>query len=334
MKKIIKIKKGIIEKNRFNENQSEASSVNKSNKLFKKKIENIIISTRESRVPLKSSNVDFKHNTLKASDSSKQSLMFNYVNDISDLNGFGIQRWNDNAKYVGLHVNGKANSYGIFFHKDGDIYRGEFKSDKAEGYAIYNYVNGAEYEGEWKNDVQQGIGIEKWKDKSKYEGDYLDGKKHGIGKYTWVDGSKYEGEWNMNNISGIGEYNFSDGRLYKGMWESNAMNGFGVLKISEDKVYCGDFSNDLKEGFGVYLWSHNSIQKIYLGFWKKGNQNGIGKYLTKTNIKYGQWSDGDRLTWYDEKQALSMLSNSSKIYLKYFQLSFEEIKTMINNFLN
>lgn len=173
----------------------------------------------------------------------KNELLYS-KNNIKDnsTNGFGIQIWQDSAKYVGMYNNDMANGFGIFYHVDGDIYKGEFKNDRADGYALYYYLNGAQYEGYWKEDVQNGIGIERWKDNSFYEGEYSKGKKCGIGKYNWADGSYYEGYWKDNNIDGEGIYLFSDGRMYKGEWKCNMMNGFGTFHWGNEKVYCGKFT--------------------------------------------------------------------------------------------
>ena len=167
-------------------------------------------------------------------------LIFSKNTNENEKSRFGVQIWNDNAKYIGLFQENKANGFGIFYHCDGDIYKGEFKQDRADGYALYYYQNGAKYEGYWKEDVQNGIGLEIWKDESFYEGEYLNGKKNGIGKYSWPDGSFYEGEWSENNIYGYGIYKFSDGRLYKGEWKNNMMNGLGTFVWGGSaKVYCG-----------------------------------------------------------------------------------------------
>jgi hypothetical protein len=184
----------------------------------------------------------------------------NYKNS-NTTSGFGIQVWQDNAKYVGLYENDKANGYGIFYHCDGDIYKGEFKNDRADGYAIYKYFNGAVYEGYWKEDVQNGIGVERWLDNSFYEGDYSKGKKSGFGKYSWADGSYYEGEWLDNNTEGFGIYHFSDGRVYKGSWKNNMMNGFGQFIWGKEKVYCGKNTNI---NFIIITYLNNLLFTIYI----------------------------------------------------------------------
>jgi len=319
----------------LNRHKANKAILKNSNSMLNKSIKktNADFTTNESRVPLKQNNIEeFKHNYLQANNRKYTSLK--KYNSFNTINGFAVQTWKEGAKYIGNHINGKANGFGIFFHSDGDIYKGEFSNDKANGFAFYKYLNGATYEGEWKSDLQYGIGIENWKDGSIYEGDFIEGKKHGVGRYYWSDGSIYEGEWKMNNIQGYGIYKFIDGRIYKGYWENNQMSGFGILKYNDDKLYCGDFINDTKDGFGLYIWKNNGISKLYLGFWKKGNQNGIGKVFSKSSVKYGQWSNGERLTWFEENQALSRLDDNSLRYKKYFVLSYDEIKLLINKFFD
>ena len=46
--------------------------------------------------------------------------------------GYGIQIWDDNAKYEGEWKYDKACGYGTFYHVDGDIYKGKF--------VIYIYI--------------------------------------------------------------------------------------------------------------------------------------------------------------------------------------------------
>ena len=45
--------------------------------------------------------------------------------------GFGINKWNDVAKYIGYYRNNKAEGYGKFIAGN-DLYQGEFKDDAAK----------------------------------------------------------------------------------------------------------------------------------------------------------------------------------------------------------
>ena len=82
--------------------------------------------------------------------------------------GFGINIWNDEAKYIGYYKNNKAEGYGKFMAGN-DVYKGEFKDDAASGYGIFNNEV-LTYEGLWVKDLQEKYGIEKWKDGYIYKG--------------------------------------------------------------------------------------------------------------------------------------------------------------------
>ena len=83
--------------------------------------------------------------------------------------GYGVQEWNDGAKYEGEWKNGKTNGYGTFYHPGGDIYKGYWKDDKANGRGKYTSSGGIEYDGEWSNDCQDGYGTETWNDGSLFK---------------------------------------------------------------------------------------------------------------------------------------------------------------------
>lgn len=69
---------------------------------------------------------------------------------------------------------------------------------------------------------------------------------------------------------------------------------------------------------------------MYLGFWKKGNQNGLGKYFSKKTPRFGLWADGERLMWYNnEAIALAQLDSVNIQYKKYFNLSYDEIMKLV-----
>ena len=71
--------------------------------------------------------------------------------------------------------------------------------------------------------------------------------------------------------------------------------------------------------------------RLYLGFWKKGNQNGLGKVYTKKSAKYGLYADGERLKWFDnERIAFAQLDNANAQYKNYFNLSFDELLNLLS----
>ena len=237
--------------------------------------------------------------------------------------GFGIQIWNNEAKYKGFYKNGKANGLGMLVTGN-DQYLGEFENDGASGYGCYSKGDKLKYEGYWKNDSQETYGIEIWKDGSQYMGEYHKAKKHGVGVYTWSDGSVYEGEWNNNALEGYGIYYLKNGRVYLGQWKNNNKEGFGQY-ISEDKKYIGYYANDKKEGFGIYYRKGNN--DAYMGFWKAGNQFGFGKYMNKRRNKYGKWRDNKNVDWFEnEEEGVSYLEeNGLSPYKVFFDYTLEDI---------
>ena len=279
---------------------------------------------------------------------------------------FGIQVYNDGAKYVGqftqldnnnnnnnnnnsqaisntVSIKNNYNNYachglGMFKHLEGDSYKGEFKNNEANGYGIFNQIQLISYEGEWLNDSQQGIGIEKWEDGSEFIGNFTEGLKNKIGKQIWTDGSMYEGEWTDNNLNGYGIYKFSDGRIYAGMWENNSMHGYGEFCWNDGKKYLGFYENDEKSGFGMYLW--RSPLRIYAGFWSRGKRHGLGRYISDTNDKYGIWIDGTRKEWitlnskeYNTSIKENVTDKSLK-YLKILKLDSNKLCDLIINSCN
>ena len=58
-----------------------------------------------------------------------------------------------------------------------------------------------------------------------------------------------------------------------------------------------------------YYWQH--INKAYMGFWKEGKQNGFGKYMTSSKIKYGIWSDDGKIKWINEEEAMRQIEDLS-----------------------
>jgi len=252
--------------------------------------------------------------------------------------GFGINIWNDEAKYIGYYKNNKAEGYGKFMAGN-DIYKGEFKDDAASGYGIFNNEV-LTYEGLWVKDLQEKYGIENWKDGSIYKGEYFEGKKKGIGIYTWPDGTRYEGMWENNTFNGYGIFYFSGDRYYFGEWKNKKKHGFGEF-IWPEKKYVGFFSNDKKEGFGIIIW--NDKKKAQIGFWKGGNQIGFGKFMHyKKKDYYGIWKGNKTVDWFKNgKDGMEYLEkNGMEKYKNIFGYNLEQIydfcydKDDIENILN
>lgn len=245
------------------------------------------------------------------------------------IDGFGVQVWDNQAKYIGKYIDGKASGYGKFF-AGVDSYQGEFKEDVAYGYGIYKHGEETTYEGLWENDSQEECGIEEWQDGSLYKGQYKDGKKHGLGTYYWSDGGKYEGEWSDNSLDGYGIYFFANQRIYLGQWKNNMKHGYGEF-IWKEKKYIGYYRNDKKDGFGVYYFKN--VNKAFIGFWKKGKQYGFGKFMTSNKNKYGLWGDNNAITWFKNESEADQYLEDNKLdaFKELLHSTLDDIRTFCLN---
>ena len=76
-----------------------------------------------------------------------------------------------------------------------------------------------------------------------------------------------------------------------------------------------------------YFWMK---KKFFIGFWKDGKQNGIGKYIKDNNIIYGRWKDGKKeKEFISEEEFINCFNSLEAKYIKIFQWN----KEMINNFM-
>ena len=80
--------------------------------------------------------------------STDKSISYLGVKIKGSKEGFGINIWDEDTKYIGYYKNNKANGYGKFIAGK-DIYKGEFENDGACGFGIFN--NGDETTMESKN---------------------------------------------------------------------------------------------------------------------------------------------------------------------------------------
>ena len=236
--------------------------------------------------------------------------------------GFGINKWNDEAKYIGYYRNNKAEGYGKFIAGN-DLYQGEFKDDAANGYGIFNNSM-ITFEGYWNKELQEGCGIETWKDGSMYKGEYSDGKKTGVGTYSWSDGTWYEGMWENNTFNGYGIFYFLNGRYYLGEWKDKKKNGFGEF-IWPEKKYVGFYSNDKKNGLGIMIWKDG--RKAQIGFWKDGKQFGFGKFMNKKKSHFGLWKSNNKVDWFRHNNdgVEYLIKNNLQKYKNIFNYNLEQL---------
>jgi len=108
------------------------------------------------------------------------------------------------------------------------------------------------------------------------------------------------------------------------------MHGYGEFKWKDGKKYVGLYVHDKKEGFGVYYWA--SPNRVYVGFWKGGKQDGVGKYINPKVVRYGLWKYGEREKWFSsEEEAMEYLGHSQNNYKEIFRYDLNEITNYINN---
>lgn len=71
---------------------------------------------------------------------------------MSNMEGRGIERWNDGRKYEGDFKNGKKDGEGTFEWPNANKYIGSWRADKMHGLGIYyNSKEGTKKQGEWVN---------------------------------------------------------------------------------------------------------------------------------------------------------------------------------------
>ena len=107
------------------------------------------------------------------------------------------------------------------------------------------------------------------------------------------------------------------------------MHGYGEFRWADGKKYAGYYIHDKKEGFGIYYWA-NPL-RVYLGFWKNGKQDGVGKYFNGNRPpKYGIWKNGDKIEIFqDEEQAFKSLLPNQEKYIKFFKCSLADIQEFL-----
>ena len=336
----VRFKMDNTENNSFNSSKNKSNNENEKKNIFSEKElksnENI---NNNNEIYSNNNNNNSKNNkeNNNNSNSYNNNKIFDQVKNISprkpityignrindSKEGFGINIWSNEAKYIGYFKNNKAHGYGKFIAGK-DIYQGEFENDGASGYGIFDNGDETTYEGYWINDSQETYGIEKWKDGSVYMGEYLKGKKNGIGVYHWPDGTWYEGQWVDNTFDGYGIYYFNNDRTYFGEWKNKKKEGFGEF-IWPDRKYIGFYNNDKKNGFGITVWKDG--HKAIAGFWKDGKQFGFGKFMNNKKSYFGIWNGNNKVEWFkNDKQGLDYLENNSlEGYKNIFEYNLEEI---------
>jgi hypothetical protein len=303
-------------------------------KIIKNK-NNIFIEYTTDTLPNLSNNNDNKNN-VNLFPNKENIYIGSKLND--NRYGFGMQIFynkltHEKSLYFGLFFNNKRYKYCKFKNLTNKIeYNGEVNGKFAQGFGILKYNNiNLNYTGYFNKNLRDGIGYEIYKDKSFYKGEFKNGKKNGIGKYIWTDGSIYEGEWEDNNLQGLGIYIFKDKSFYQGYWKNSQMEGFGEFCFPKIKSYFGYFKNDRKNGFGIVFWY--SEKKMFVGFWDKNKQNGLGKLIKNNKEIIGRWKDGKKYKNYSNiQEIMNEITEIEKKYINIIKYNYEEIEAFINKY--
>jgi len=121
---------------------------------------------------------------------------------------------------------------------------------------------------------------------------------------------------------------FDNDKRYIGEWKKGIMHGYGEYTWEDGKKYKGIYKNDKKEGFGIFYWP--DINKIYVGYWKEGKQDGVGMIVNKNNNKYGIWNEGRKTITFKNYWEIKKTKKLDNLHLKFFQMSFDSLVDFVN----
>ena len=142
-----------------------------------------------------------------------------------NLNGIGLEVWQDDTYYQGEFLNSKKNGIGLYRWSDGTIYQGEFINNQMNGYGLILYSNDRIYAGEILNGFMNGYGVYIWENGNKYMGYYLQDTKHGFGVFIWNHKPfvGYFGFWEMGKQHGVGA-KVNGNNIKYGLWNRGKIN--------------------------------------------------------------------------------------------------------------
>ena len=307
------------------------NNLNKIKNAFKKYKE-------ENYNTLNTGKITFSHKKYQKLIDTNQSIIFENILSSKSItlksknDKFTMKKFENGSIYFGEIINNQCTGIGKLITKKGEIIKGYFNNNYLQNYCIIKQENGIYFEGDIINNKIEGIGYEIISDNSFYYGEYKNNKKEGIGKYIWSNNYFYEGEFKNNKMNGYGIINYNDGRYYEGEFKNNKMNGLGLFKWNDGRKYFGIFENDIRNSFGIFLWKEPL--KIYVGFWKNGKQNGLGKLKTSYKEIYCFWKDSKKNKQFNSKEKFIENINKCndknvKQYFYFFQLNFDDIMSIM-----
>lgn len=156
-----------------------------------------------------------------------------FINRVAE--GEGEVYLNDSPHYhfKGNFKDNKMNGYGIEKLEDNSIYDGEFV-DGFKKKGKFSFSNGCIYEGEFINSKFEGYGTYSWPDSRSYEGNFSNNQIHGKGKFKFADGRIYDGEYKNGIKDGKGKVIYPDNDTYYGEWVNDLQHGH-FYKTNQDK---------------------------------------------------------------------------------------------------
>lgn len=120
----------------------------------------------------------------------------------------------------------------------------------------------------------------------------------------------------------------NNSKTIEGQWFEGLLNGICTITWKGSIKYVGYCVKENREGFGIIHWPAQN--KIYLGFWKNNKQEGVGMIISSKSVKYGFWSQGERMNWfYSENDALLQLCSTQERFKSAFKHSFMELINFI-----
>eukprot|EP01039_Chlorochromonas_danica_P005152 gene5152-5662_t len=222
--------------------------------------------------------------------------------------------------YEGEWVEGNRHGQGKLVYQNGDIYEGSFIENQIQGEGVFSSsLHHIEYNGEFYNGVFDGIGELQRKDIGEiFRGHFMEGKKHGDGVLSYVsnDNEKQEeigeivGRWEYDNMIGIGkasDYSISSINLLLGyipkdqlFLDDDQVNSVALKRRQEvisnltrlsprsSGSYTGPLVHGQPDGDqGSCIYTSGDQ---YVGQWRKGRRNGIGRYVFANGDVYeGKW---------------------------------------------
>lgn len=119
-----------------------------------------------------------------------------------------------------------------------------------------------------------------------YSGKKKNEQSHGIGSFLWYTGSLYVGEWKNGVRSGVGELQLVSGDQCIAEFENDSLHGLVLYTFKDQTVHLGYYEDGKPHGIGIRRWKNNRWDgDYYIGEWRFGEINGMGKYYDKsTNV--------------------------------------------------